>query len=133
MLLSALLLLGGAACTTQVGLNATLADTDAGVVWIVRSGNSICGLDDPKMLSAPAKVRYERLYQATPEIRRMESEGIAPDSATGILLRQQAIDRIYRCCELVRVRRGHCSVWKEIRHVDGRPIPDLTEAVLALY
>lgn len=132
-ILAALLgILGGAACATPEGLHAELIENDAGPVWIVKPEDSICGLDDPRMLSAPAKLQYDRIYRATPEVRRMEKEGIDPASATGILLRQQAQDRIYRTCEFVRERDGYCSIWKAIRHVDGRQVPDVTDKVLPI-
>ena len=133
LLLALLALPGGLSCATQQeGLHAALSDADAGPVWIVKTGDSICGLDDPRMLSAPARLQFDRIYRSTPEVRRMEAEGIAPDSATGILLHQQALDRIYRTCEFVRNRDGYCSIWKAIRHVDGRPIPDVTDKVLPI-
>lgn len=132
LILALLGLFGGTACVSERGLHAELSEADAGPVWIVKPGDSICGLDDPRMLSTPAKVQYERIYRSTPEVRRMEAEGISPDSATGILLRQQALDRIYRTCEFVRERDGYCSIWKAIRHVDGRAVPDVTDKVLPI-
>jgi hypothetical protein len=32
----------------------------------------------------------------------------------------------------VRVANSHCSIWKEIKHKDGRAIPDVTDKVKAL-
>jgi len=98
--------------------------------WIVNSADNICGLRDPRQLSNPAKVSYEKLHKATPEIRKMTREGIDPESAEGIQLNQQAVDRVTKACKAVMTERGNCSVWKKIRHKDGRAITDLTTSVL---
>jgi hypothetical protein len=110
-----------------------LAATTAAPVgsgWIVDRADNICGLDDGEMLSNPARVDYDRLLSATPEMKRIRDEGIAPDSSKGIQLRQAAVDRVRRASDAVRAGQGHCSVWKRVRHRDGRSVPDITDAVL---
>lgn len=97
--------------------------------WIVRSEDSLCGLDDAKKLSNPGKVRYSELRAATPEIKKMKDKNIDPSSPEGIQLKQAAVDRIRTAADAVRGERGHCSVWKKIRHRDGRTITDLTDLV----
>lgn len=99
--------------------------------WIVNTGDNVCGLRDPRMLSNPAKIDYDALLAATPEMQKIKRDGIDPSSAEGIQLKQQAIDRVTKACENVRVAQGHCSVWKTISHKDGRAITDITDLVKA--
>lgn len=97
--------------------------------WIADRTENICGLDDPKMLSNPAKVDYDTLLKATAEWKKMKDEKIDPNSAEGIQLRQKAAERVRDACEKSRTAKSYCSVWKSIRHADGRSIPDITDAV----
>ncbi len=97
--------------------------------WIVDRADNICGLDDPRMLSKPVRVDYDALLRATPEMKKMRDEKIDPNSSEGIQLRQAAVDRVRKACEKVRQSGGHCSVWKQIRHQDGRTIPDVSDLV----
>lgn len=97
--------------------------------WIVRSEDNLCGLNDAKKLSNPGKLRYSELREATPEIKKMKEKHIDPTSPEGIQLKQAAVDRIRTAADAVRGERGHCSVWKKIRHKDGRAVPDLTDLV----
>ena len=97
--------------------------------WIVRSEDNICGLSDAKKLSNPGHLRYTELRNATPEIKKMKEKQIDPKSPEGIQLNQAAVDRIRNAADTVRGENGHCSVWKKIRHRDGRTIPDLTDLV----
>ena len=101
----------------------------AGLGWVAERSESICGLDDPKTLSNPAKVDSDALLKATPEYKKMKDEKIDPNSAEGIQLRQKASERVRDACEKVRAAKGYCSVWKVIRHSDGRAIPDITDSV----
>ena len=103
----------------------------AALGWVVHRADNICGLDDARMLSNPARVDYPSLLDATPEMKQIRDEKIDPNSSRGIQLRQAAVDRVRRATEKVRSSRGHCSVWKQIRHRDGRAIPDVTQLVLA--
>ena len=99
--------------------------------WIVDRSDNICGLDDPKMLSKPAKVDYDAVLRATPEMKKIKDDKIDPNSPEGIQLRQAAASRVQKAAEKVRSTNGYCSVWKTIRHQDGRAIPDVTDAVKA--
>lgn len=109
---------------------AALADLNASK-WIVDRSDNICGLDDPRMLSRPAKVDYEALLGATPEMKKLRDDKVDPNSSEGIQLRQKAVDRLRNAADKVRLSEGYCSVWKQIRHQDGRVIPDVTDLVRA--
>jgi len=100
--------------------------------WVCDRADSICGLDDPKMLSKPAKLDYDALYKATSEYKKIRDEKIDPNSSEGIQLRQRAVDRIREKTESIRSQNGYCSAWKTIRHQDGRAVPDITDQVKAL-
>ena len=99
--------------------------------WIVDRSDNICGLDDPKMLSRPAKVDYDGLLRATPEMKKVADDRIDPNSPQGIQLRQAAATRVQKAAERVRASGGYCSVWKAIRHSDGRSVAAVTDAVKA--
>jgi hypothetical protein len=109
--------------------SSTLAES--GTRWIVDRADNICGLDDAKMLSKPAKVDYDALLKLTAEMKKMRDDKIDPSSPEGIRLRQAAVDRVRSAADKVRVAEGYCSVWKQIRHQDGRTIPDITDLVKA--
>ena len=122
---SALLLL---VLLAVLGLGIRLAadDEEDPGVYIVDVSDWICGLGDPRQLTHPARVEYDRLMDATPEMQELRREGIDPDSARGVILRTRAQAEVKRACTVVRQRLGHCSMWKEIRRRDGKPIPDRT-------
>ena len=101
------------------------------VGWVVDRADNICGLDDAKMLSKPAKVDYDALLKATPEMKKIKDDKIDPNSPQGIQLRQAAATRVQTAAEKVRAAESHCSVWKTIRHTDGRAVADITELVKA--
>jgi hypothetical protein len=124
------LALGAAALLGAFSLQPSAGAGDVEAAWIVSPADNVCGLSDPRMLSRPARVDHPVLLAATPEMRRIEREGIDPNSPLGITLRQHAIDRVVRAAERVREREGFCSVWKRIRHRDGRSVPDVTDQVL---
>jgi hypothetical protein len=100
--------------------------------WIVRSPDNICGLKEAGQLSRPAQVNYRSLLEATPELRKLKREGIESSSPEGIRLATAAATRVAEKCEEARLAGSYCSVWKEIKHKDGRVIDDLTERVKAL-
>lgn len=110
-------------CTVLVG--------EVQQTWICDRSDNICGLDDPRMLSKPAKVDYDALLKATAEMKKIVNDKIDPNSSEGINLRQRAVDRVRDKAEAVRTAQGYCSVWKTIRHQDGRTIPDITDLVKA--
>ena len=101
------------------------------VGWVVDRADNICGLDDAKMLSKPAKVDYDALLKATPEMKKIKDDKIDPNSPQGIQLRQAAATRVQTAAEKVRTAESHCSVWKTIRHTDNRAVADITELVKA--
>lgn len=130
-LLSAVALVSMSAVSGTAHALATSAGSasEVAVTWICDRTDNICGLDDAKTLSSPAKVDYDALLKATPEYKKIKDEKIDVNSAEGIQLRQKAAERVRDACEKVRAAKGYCSVWKTIKHADGRSIPDITDAV----
>lgn len=112
-------------------LDRTLADTPPAAGWVVDRADNICGLDDAKMLSKPAKVDYDALLKATPQWKKIRDNKIDPNSPEGIQLRQEAANKVRDACDKIRAQDGYCSVWKTIRHTDGRAVADITDLVKA--
>jgi len=115
----------------QVGANALHAAVCAEGHWIGKSADNICGLRDARTVSNPGKVDFGKLMNATPEIKKIEKDGIDRSSPEGIQLMQKAVDRVTKACKAVMAEKGHCSVWKKIEHSEGRTASDLTDAVEA--
>lgn len=118
-----------------VALTMQMSDSppdDRGTVWIAAVEDNICGRSDLRAVVNPARVDYDRLLRATPEMRRIERENIDVKSAIGVILHAAAVDRVRGACDVVRSAMSHCSVWKAIRRADGRPIVDRTEEVLGV-
>ncbi len=126
------IVLAGAACVYVSGQEDAFVAEPESPDWIADRADSICGLDDPRLLSHPAIVDYGRCLVATPEMKRMREENIDPQSPRGIQLAAQAADRVRGAAELVRGQLHHCSMWKAIRHRDGRTVPDRTAEVVAM-
>lgn len=101
--------------------------------WLLRTSDNVCGLRDANQLTNPAVIDFDAALAATPEMKKIESQGIDPRSAEGIQLRSQAVTRLTNAADSVRSSGGYCSVWKEIRHKDGRAIDDLTSQVIAQF
>jgi hypothetical protein len=101
--------------------------------WIAEESDNICGITALKRVTNPAKVDYDHLYQATPQIKEMKRRDIDPESAEGKALRKGAATLITKSSEIVRKAKGHCSVWKVISHNDGRKISDVTQDVLERF
>ncbi|MFM7296829.1 MAG: hypothetical protein ACKO4Q_06360 [Planctomycetota bacterium] len=99
--------------------------------WIAKSTDNVCGLKEASQVSNPAVVDWQALLEATPEMRKLRSEKIAEDSPEGIQLLNEAANRATAACESLRASQGHCSVWKSIRHKDGRVVTDITDLVKA--
>ncbi|MFM7281213.1 MAG: hypothetical protein ACKO32_05475 [Planctomycetia bacterium] len=99
--------------------------------WNVDKADNICGLDDGKMLSKPAKVDFDALLKATPQWKKIQDEKIDPNSPEGIQLRQEAVNKVRDACDKIRIQDGYCSVWKTISHSDGRAVSDITDLVKA--
>lgn len=100
--------------------------------WVVKAENNICGLSDASQLSNPVVVDFQALLDATPEYKKMKDQKISATSPEGIKLNNEAVNRIATQCETIRASNGYCSVWKEIKHRDGRTILDVTDKVKAL-
>jgi hypothetical protein len=62
----------------------------------------------------------------------MKDQKISATSPEGIKLNNEAVTRVATQCEAIRAAGSYCSVWKEIKHKDGRAISDVTEKVKAL-
>lgn len=97
--------------------------------WQASDGTNICGISDLRKVSNPAVVDYPTLLDTTPQAKRMKKEKIDPDSRLGRLLRREASSLILKKCQVVRKQHGHCGIWKEISHSDGRTVPDVTSDV----
>jgi len=122
-------LLAGGVSQSQPAARPTPAVTPFEEKWIADEEDNICGIKDLKKVSNPAKVDYDDLWAATPQIKKMKEKKIDPESAEGKALRSQAKTLITKTCELVRAAKGHCGVWKAIRNEDGRKVPDVTSDV----
>lgn len=110
---------------------ATLPDDGRGTPFVVLKVDNICGLDEPRQLTTPAKVDYDALLEETAEVRELKRNGIDPTSSKGITLMTKARSRVLKACETVRTELGYDSVWKSISRRDSRSVPDATDAVKA--
>ncbi len=97
--------------------------------WIAKTSDNICGLRELGQVSNPAVVNYKTLLEATPEMRKIKNDKIEANSPEGIRLATNAETRVAEKCEEVRAALGYCSIWKEIKHRDGRSIDEVTEKV----
>jgi hypothetical protein len=137
MIAMSFLFLGGLGYTGQAplatgSLGSAALEAAAGE-WIADEEDNICGISDLKKVTNPAKVSYDRLLDATPQMQELKRKGIDSDSAEGKALRKGAKTLITKTCELVRAARGHCSVWRSIGNKDGRAIPDITDEVIEKF
>lgn len=98
--------------------------------YIAERSDNICGLQELYQLSHPAKVDYPSLIASTPEWKKIEREGIDPESASGSVLQARARARTLEACNIVRRAKHHCSIWRAIRRKDKKAIPDVTRPVL---
>lgn len=124
---------GGQCAGVQRGQEQSGQAELSGKDWILKAADNICGLRDASQLTHPAVIDFEACLDATPEMMRIRDQGIDPKSAEGIQLRTAAVTRLTDACEAVRGANSHCSVWKKIRHRDGRAIPDISSQVIALF
>ena len=104
-------------------------DDGRGTPYILEKSDNICGLDEAKQLSNPAKVDYDTLLEVTPQIKQMKRDKIDPNSAKGIQLRTEAEALVRDTCEKIRADKSYCSVWKKIERRDGGKITDITDKV----
>ena len=101
--------------------------------WVAALDNNLCGLRDLNQLSNPAKLNYKRCLDATPEMKRVRKEGIKLTSPEGIQLKNAAATRVSTAASTIRKAGGFCSVWKAIKHNDGRKVSDITARVISQY
>jgi len=106
-----------------------MSDDGRGTDYIVNRSDNICGLDNPRQLTRPAKIDYGVLLAETSEMKLMKKEKIKADSPRGIQLRTAAAKKVSRACEKVRSDKSYCSVWKTIRRRDGKTLKDITTLV----
>lgn len=109
----------------------TAPDDGRGTPFVVQKADNICGLDEPRQITTPAKVDYEALLQETTEVKELKRNGIDPTSSKGITLMTKARSRVLKACETVRTELGYDSIWKSITRRDSRAIPDATDQVKA--
>jgi len=117
--------LGGSAHPEPLAARAVIVESK----WVANEEDNICGIKDLKKVSNPAKVDYDELWDATPQIKKMKEKKIDPESAEGKALRSQAKTLITKTCESVRATKGHCGIWKAIKNEDKRSVPDVTKDV----
>src|SRR5689334_14789499 len=91
-------------CMYAIGAEQRAAWSDASASWIAERSDCVCGLDDPRQVSNPAKIDYGAVMKATPEVKKMHDEHIDANSPEGIQLRALAADRVKRAAEIVRVK-----------------------------
>lgn len=130
VLTALLVLVGGLVAALRTSWASDGIAVEAGVRYIAKRSDAICGLSDVRLLSNPARVRYEELLDATPERARLRKEGIDPGSPLGQILESEARRRVTAASTVVMRRGTYCSVWKGIRRSDGRSVPDITLQVL---
>jgi hypothetical protein len=131
VLITSLAAAAPAAPTTSPAPDALGATVQAD--WIAKRTNNIVGLKDVNQLSKPAVINFKRCLAATPEMKKMKKDGIKADSPEGIRLKNAAVNRVTNAADTVRTAGGYCSVWKTIKHKDGRRIADLTTRVVGQY
>ena len=120
---------GGIARSQPMSTDPTSAARGVESKWVANEDDNICGIKDLKKVSNPAKVDYDGLWDATPQIKKMKEKKIDPESTEGKALRSQAKTLITKTCELVRSAKGYCGIWKVIKNEDGRTIPNATADV----
>ena len=83
------------------------------------------------MVTQPGVVNWQKLLDSTPEMKKLEKEGIKKDSPKGVQLISEAETRCTKACvKQMRVAKVD-SMWKNISHVSKAPW-DQTHAVIAL-
>src|SRR5262245_56934532 len=120
------------ACLSGGSLGAPPAPVHAVVLeskGIASEEDNTCGIKELKKVSNPAKVDYDELWDATPQIKKMKEKKIDPESAEGKALRSQAKTLITKTCETVRDAKSYCGIWKTIKNEDKRTVPDVTKDV----
>lgn len=117
-----------------IALERTLAlEWAAARDWSAKAEDNICGLRDLAQVSNPVVIDFQACLDATPEMKKIKAEKIDPKSPDGIRLTTEATNRVTQACESVQKANGYCSVWKSIKHKDGRAITDVSSQVTALF
>jgi hypothetical protein len=136
-LLHLVLALASTYSSGALAVRAELGATETALVaakdWIAKTSDNICGLRDVAQVSSPAQVDWQACLDATPEMKKVKADKIDLNTPDGIRLLNQATNRVTSACDTVRTANGYCSVWKAIKHKDGRAIPDISELVKAQY
>lgn len=101
--------------------------------WSAKAEDNICGLRDLAQVSSPVVIDFQACLDATPEMKKIKAEKIDPKSPDGIRLTTEATNRVTQACEAVQKANGYCSVWKAIKHKDGRAVTDVTSQVTAQF
>jgi hypothetical protein len=101
--------------------------------WTAKATDNICGLRDLAQVSNPASIDFQACLDATPEMKKLKAERIDEKSPDGIRLIAEATNRVTQACEAVQRANGYCSVWKSIRHKDGRTGADISALVTAQF
>lgn len=114
----------------DLGLELLRTDPIRGSDWIVKSSDSICGVSRARHITNPAEVDYQKLLDATAEMKELKREKIDKSSAHGQTLVILATQRVREAAKAVMTEKGHCSVWKEVSHKQGKHITDLTSEIL---
>lgn len=100
--------------------------------WKGNSSDNICGLSNPKHITNPAIVDYNKVYNAASPIKKMKKEGIDPSSAKGSELIAEATREIGKACRIVMSNKNLDSVWKKITSKAGKIPKDITNEVIKL-
>ena len=101
--------------------------------WTAKTTDNVCGLNSLNQVSNPAIVQYQDCINSTPEMIKIVKDKIDLSSPEGIKLLTDATNKVISGCETVRASNNYCSVWRAIKHKDGRSIPDITEKVKGEY
>lgn len=134
ILIAALLLLHGkqdAGVTEEFRLGSRVTEALLSSDWIVVEADNVCGLTDARQITNPAEIDYEELLKATPEMKEMKRKGIDKDTPEGQVLYNKAVDRVQTAASKVMKDKGYDSVWKKIKHRQGRKVPTITDDVKA--
>ena len=97
-----------------------------GTDYLVKSEDNVCGLRSAKQLSNPARIDYEEVMKATPQMRELGVQGIDVASARGLQMRTAASELVRIACQKVMRSGSHCSIWKAITRKDDKPVTDVT-------
>ena len=135
--LALLLLAASAAVVSAPEARGAVVELRAGTAavfgWVVDDADHVCGIRHPGHISNPATVDFRRAMSSTEEMKRLKRDGIDPNSARGQALTNAAKRRVRDAASTVKDNLGHCSVWKSIRHTDGRSVADITDQVISAF